>query len=228
MASIDKNIHRRVRLPALLCAALLGGVLAPAAAQEARIYSCVDAKGRRLTADRPIVECLDREQQKYGTGGTVRGTLGPSLTGEERAAAEARQRKADEDRLRQAEERRRDRLLLQRYPDQAAHDKERAQSLAPLDAAIASGKRHADELVQQRKGLEAEAKAAGNDPVKAPRARRALEQNEQNQAAQLRLVNAQVEDRERISRRFDEELERLRRLWAQAAVPVGAASRPRS
>ncbi|OYX12745.1 MAG: DUF4124 domain-containing protein, partial [Acidovorax sp. 32-64-7] len=27
------------------------------------IYTCVDRQGRRLTADRPIAECLDREQR---------------------------------------------------------------------------------------------------------------------------------------------------------------------
>ena len=50
------------------------------------IYTCVDRNGRRLTADRPIAECLDREQRELGPSGIVRRQIGPSLTEQERAA----------------------------------------------------------------------------------------------------------------------------------------------
>ena len=39
---------------------------------QAGIYTCVDAKGRRLTSDRPIVECLDREQKELTPNGNVK------------------------------------------------------------------------------------------------------------------------------------------------------------
>ena len=61
-----------MRLPSLLSpglaglAFLLGGA---AAAQD--IYSCVDAKGRTLTADRPIAECTDRTQRTLSPSGIV-------------------------------------------------------------------------------------------------------------------------------------------------------------
>ena len=46
----------------------LGGVCTTALAQTppvvGGVYTCVDAKGRRLTADRPIPECTDREQRQ--------------------------------------------------------------------------------------------------------------------------------------------------------------------
>ena len=233
MASTD---HPLFPAPRLLRTALALSVLAaaataaaaPAPVDEGGIYTCIDANGRRLTADRPILACIDREQQRYGRSGTVRERLGPSMTAEERAAEEGRQRKAAEDRVRQAEVRRRDRLLLQRYPDRATHEKERQEALAPLDAAIAAGRERADEQLQQHRALQAEAKAAGNDAIKAPRAHRALEQNEQNQAAQHRLLAAQVEDRARIAGRFDEELERLQRLWVQAGVPASSTAPVRS
>ena len=84
------------------------------------IYTCVDRQGRRLTADRPIAECLDREQQELGPTGTVRRQIGPSLTEQERAALEVQRRKEAEERTRQQEERRRERVLTARYPDKAA------------------------------------------------------------------------------------------------------------
>ena len=109
-----------------------GGVLAAALvcvtgfahAQAAggSIYTCIDRNGRKLTADRPIPECLDREQRELGPTGIVRRQIGPSLTEQERAAAEVQRRKEDEERSRQVEERRRERVLTARYPDKAAHD----------------------------------------------------------------------------------------------------------
>ena len=54
------------------CALLVGGgVWVAAHAQGSSIYTCVDSKGRRLTSDRPIVECLDREQHQLGNTGKL-------------------------------------------------------------------------------------------------------------------------------------------------------------
>jgi len=61
------------------------------------IYTCTDAKGRKLTSDRPIPECADREQRVLNPSGTVKTIVGPSLTGPERAALEARQRREAEE-----------------------------------------------------------------------------------------------------------------------------------
>ncbi|HET7868163.1 MAG TPA: DUF4124 domain-containing protein, partial [Burkholderiaceae bacterium] len=65
--------HRPRFLPAWaalgVCLSLVPALVpVPAAAQAAGsagsgIYSCTDARGRRLTSDRPIIECLDREQR---------------------------------------------------------------------------------------------------------------------------------------------------------------------
>jgi hypothetical protein len=70
----------------LVAGSLAAGLLAPAWAEG--IYTCVDAKGRRITSDRPIIECIDREQRELSPSGTVRRKIGPSLTAMERAAVE--------------------------------------------------------------------------------------------------------------------------------------------
>ena len=119
---------------------LLLALTAPlAVAQEKNsggIYSCVDSKGRRLTSDRPIVDCLDREQKELGASGTVRRVVPPSYTAEERARLEEQRRAEELERSRIAEERRRERALLIRYPNQAMHDKERAEALKQIDEVI--------------------------------------------------------------------------------------------
>ncbi len=62
--------------------------------------------------------------------GTVKRKIGPTLTALEQAAEDDKARKAAEEQQRLAEEKKRERALLTRYPDQAAHDKERALALA--------------------------------------------------------------------------------------------------
>jgi len=53
----------------LLAAAWAGAALAQAGANQGSIYACTDAKGRRITADRPIADCVDREQRVLGNTG---------------------------------------------------------------------------------------------------------------------------------------------------------------
>ncbi len=51
------------------------------AAPSAGIYTCIDDKGRRITADRPIPECIDREQQVLNRDGSVRTVVPPHADG---------------------------------------------------------------------------------------------------------------------------------------------------
>ena len=104
-----------------LATALLLSFATITAAQSAGIYTCVDAKGRKITSDRPIVDCIDREQVELNPSGTVRRKVGPSLTAQERAAEEAKEREAAEERARRVEEKRRDHALLVRYPYRSVH-----------------------------------------------------------------------------------------------------------
>jgi hypothetical protein len=203
---------------------LWGGVLAQASAQG--IYTCVDAKGRNLTADRPIADCLDREQRELTPGGTVKRKIGPVLTAEERAAEEETARKAAEERNRLAEEKKRERALLARYPNKAVHDKERATALAVADDAIAAAKKSTGELAAQRKKLDIELEFYKSDASKVPaQLKRQIEENQQHAQAQERFIANQDNEKQRINARFDEELAKLRQLWAQraGAATVGAA-----
>lgn len=194
---------------------LLCGVALQAVAQG-RIYTCTDAKGRKLTSDRPIAECNDRVQNEVSPSGVVRRQIQPSLTAEERAAEEVKARKAAEARAREAEDRQRERALLDRYPNRAAHDKERATALAPTDEAFKAASTRSAELEAQRKRLDEEAAFYKRDPNRLPPAlKRQIEDNALQAAAHKRSLGGQDEERKRINARFDDELDQLRRLWAQ-------------
>lgn len=186
------------------------------------IYTCVDAKGRRLTADRPIPECLDREQRVLGPSGTERTRVGPTLSDQERAALEAQRRKEADERARAAEERRRERVLVARYPDQAAHDAERAVAIAQVNEVTAVAEARVAELRRQRKTLDAEMEFYRRDPSKAPMAlRRQIAEQEESLAQQQRFIASQEDEKRRVHQRFDAELAQLRQLWAaQQGTPA--------
>lgn len=204
-------MHRtlaRIAAPAWLLAATAGALA------QGTIYTCVDSKGRRLTSDRPIAECMDRPQKELNPSGTVRRVLTPTLTAEERAAAEAKARHEQEEQQRVEEEKRRDKVLAARYPDRAAHDKERAAALRQTDDAIAAGQKRTADLEAQQKKLAAESGFYKSDPSRMPAAlKRSVEENQQQIAAQKRLLADLQEQRKRINGRFDEELARLTKAW---------------
>ena len=103
----------RVLCAALLCAGAAAGVsAAPTAGQ---VFTCVAAGGRTLTSDRLIGECMDREQRVLSRDGTLLRIVPPTLTADERAEKEARDRRAAAEKEAKAEAARRDRSLMQRY-----------------------------------------------------------------------------------------------------------------
>lgn len=209
----------------MLVGVLLAGLLGQAQAQTQGIYSCVDGKGRRLTADRPIAECIDREQRVLNPSGSVKKTLGPTLTAKERAELEARQKREAEELARQAEEKRRERALLVRYPDQATHDKERAEALAQIAVVRKAAVNRVDELNRQRNELGTEMEFYKKDPAKAPRSlRRQMDDIAHSLAVQGRFIADQDAESARVNVRFDEELARLKQLWARRSPESAATS----
>lgn len=183
------------------------------------VYTCTDAKGRRITADRPIPDCLDREQRVLNSNGTVKERIGPTLTAEERARKEEQDKRDEQERLRQSEAARRERALLVRFPNQAAHDRSRAEALSQIELGIRSGTSRQQELQKQRAKLNEEMEFYQKDPSKAPANLRAqMEENTKNLKVQEMFIADQELEQRRVNQRFDEELYRLRKLWAGAAA----------
>lgn len=204
-----------------LAVGMLAALAGTATAQG--IYTCTDAKGRKLTSDRPIPDCVDRPQQELSNQGTVKRVMGPTLTAQERAAQEEKDKAAQALRLQAQEEKRRDRAILTRYPNLAAHDKERGQVLSQIDEVVKTAAKRSVELAEQRVAINAEYEFYKKDPSKAPPAlKRRLEENDSNIAVQLRFVNDQELQKNKVNRQFDEELVKLKALWAAAAMPANA------
>ena len=207
----------------LLIAASVMAVNSPGSALAQGIYTCVDGKGRRITSDRPNIECIDRTQQEMSTAGTVKRVLGPSLTAQERAALEEKDRLAAQERARDGEERRRDRALLLRYPSRAVHDNERRLALVQVDEVTSTAHKRMLELALQRKPVNQELEFYQKDVSRAPPAlRRTIEESDSNMLAQKQFIADQDLEKQRVNTRFDEELVRLKQLWTLAGVPSTA------
>ncbi len=203
--------------------AVMAACLSSVAVAQA-IYSCVDGTGRKITSDRPIVECIDRVQREINPSGTVKRVVGPSLTAQERAVQEEKDKVAAEVRAREAEEKRRDRALLLRYPNRAVHDKERTEALSQIDEVIKASNKRTAELAEQRKAVNIDFEFYKSDPGKAPASlKRRLDENDNSIAVQKRFIADQEGEKKRVSLRFEEELLKLNQLWALAGgVPAKA------
>jgi len=195
----------------------------PQAPMPGAIYSCTDAQGRTFTADRPLAECLDREQRELGPAGTTRRRIPPSYTPRELAEREENARQAARRVALQNEERRRERALLIRYPDAVAHERERAEALSRIDAVLHAAQVRVGELAQERRSIDDELEFYRKDVSKAPvSVRRKLDDNAQSVSVQKRFIGEQEAEKKRVNQRFDEERVQLMRLWG-----VTSADAPR-
>lgn len=202
-------------------AVLLYGLLGSAAAHG--IYTCVDDKGRKLTSDRPIAECMDRAQKELNPSGTVRRVLTPPLTAKDQEALEEKEKADAAARRRQAEEKRRDRALMIRYPDRDSHDKERAAAFERVNDAIKTATKRTQELTNQRKAIDTDLDFYKNSPGKVPPAlKRRLDEADANMAEQNRLIADQEAEKKRITERFDTEMAKLIPRWVVANTPAAA------
>ena len=206
----------RALLPATL-------VVVGMSVQAGNIYTCVNAKGQRMTSDRPIADCLDRAQEMRNTDGSVKKVVPPAMTAEERAAHEERLRAEMAAEAARRDAIRLDRNLLSRYPDEPRHQKARKAALEPLHTALAATERRLTELEHDQKRLQEESEFyKGRElprelKIKFGQNQAALQAQQdatQNHLAEIRRINAS----------YDQELTRLKRLWAGA--PPGSVSLP--
>ena len=197
----------------LLCLAVpLAGA---ASAATVPIYACTDANGKKLTSDRPIIECNSREQRVLNSDGSVKQVRPPTLTSDERSEAEARERDAAAEQSRRLEAIRRDRNLLARFPNEAAHRKARVAALDDVNKAVRASEARLTALAAERKPLTDEAEFYIGKPLPA-KIRTQLDANDAAVDAQRSLVQNQRLEVIRIDALYDAELERLKKLWSGA------------
>jgi Domain of unknown function (DUF4124) len=194
---------------------LLAGLATGGAQAAPGIYTCVDAKGKRLTSDRPIAECLDREQKLLNKDGSLRLTVPPRKNAEERAAEEERRHLAELQEAARKDAIRRDRNLVMRYPDKAAHDKARESVLEDLRRSVNASERHLKTLEEERQPLIAETEFYKNKRLP-PKLRTRMEANEAQQKAQRDIIQTQKTEMQRVGALYDAELDHLKKLWGGA------------
>jgi hypothetical protein len=227
--------HRPVAGAALIMLSLLAASpLATAQTTGGRsIFTCVSAAGKTLTSDRLIADCVGREQRVLNADGSLNRIVPPSLTAEERAKAEEREAAAAAVRAAKAEAVRRDRSLLTRYPDDKAHKRAREASLDSVRKLVAASEVRLKVLEEERKPLLADAEFYAGKRLP-PKLKTQLDANEVSTEAQRAQIESQKQEIARINQRFDEELLRLKKMWAgtppgsfevQAAIPASTPAK---
>jgi hypothetical protein len=192
---------------------LTTGLWLVSAATQAQIYSCTDAQGRRLTSDRVIPECRDRNQRVLNTDGSTRRVIPPTMTLDELAEYEARQLQQEKAHIAEMDAIRRDRNLLQRFPNEAVHQKSREAAIEDMRRSVRFSEKRLQILAEERKPLvqESEFYAGKNLP---PKLKASLEANEATAAAQRSIAQNQATELVRINALYDTELARLQKLWS--------------
>jgi hypothetical protein len=111
----------------LFCLALLPGW------SQAQIFTCKDASGRMLSADRPIPECANRPMREMSRDGWVRREIQAPLTAEQKRQLQLldEQRKAQDAAL--EEQRQFDRVLMMRYGSEASIETARRREVLLLE-----------------------------------------------------------------------------------------------
>jgi Domain of unknown function (DUF4124) len=220
---------------AFAAAALLAPPWAQGEPAKGGIYTCVDANGKRLTSDRPIAECTNRDQRLLNPDGSVRAVVPPAPTADERAEADARERRAALELAARQDAVRRDRNLLARYPNEAMHRKSREAALEDVRMAMRASEKRIALLEKDRKPLLDEAEFYIGRPMP-PKLRQALDGNDASVDAQRVAVQNQQAELVRINALYDAELDHLKRLWGGARpgslgpppTPAAAASAVRN
>lgn len=220
--------HSRRARVVILLPALLGGlpwlmVPLPGQGQETpKIYTCVDPEGRRISSDRPIPECLSREQHLLGRDGTPRGVMPPLLSREELARREVELKEQTQVKAAQNENVRHDRMLLTRYPDQKAWDTAKQRAMAPVQARIDAARKRLESLAKEMAALNKERDALGGKSLSAD-LRSRISINEGSTAGQRSVLQNQTDELARVASQFDQEKIRLDGLWRGLPPGFGEA-----
>lgn len=219
MTVLSRRSWTRLAWLSLLLISFTGSLVSVQAAEPLPgIYTCVDAKGRMLTSDRFIPECSDRTQKILNPSGTVRAEIRPKLTALEQSQIDNKNKAEQAEQTRLVEDKRRDRALLIRYPNEGSHQKERAEALAHVAQVKQTAADRVTLLMAERKKLDDEMAFYNKDPAKAPqKLRRQIDEVLQAVAAQERFMTEQDAETKRVNTRFDDELLRLRHLWRQTS-----------
>ncbi|MDO5652947.1 MAG: DUF4124 domain-containing protein [Brachymonas sp.] len=204
------------RFPAVL---IFTGLSLPhaAAVQASGIYTCVDARGNKLTSDRPIAACVDREQRQLNSSGVTKRVVGPSQTAAEAAAAKEREQQAEEERKKAVASKKAQAVLLQRYPNATSHQAAREKAAEEVFVRLREGYEKLASLKTAHQKLAQEMEFYKKSPDNAPATlRNQWQASLDSQKSAETYIEKQRQELLAVHKRFDAELAELQSLWKTA------------
>ena len=208
----------RILLAALVCALPSLQAVRAAESTSPRIFQCVLADGRKVTSDKPIPECMSagKPQRELNKDGSEKAIVEAPPTEDEKAERDRIRRQREAERTAYEIEVRRDRDLLKRFPNEAAHGKAREKALDDVATSVRNSEARIKLLLEERKPLQDEAEFYVGKSLP-HKVRLGLDANDAALDAQRSLVQNQQIEVVRINALYDAELARLKKLWAGAA-----------
>ena len=204
--------------------ALLVGWPAAGALAQTRVYTCKDANGKTITADRPLEECQGREQRILGKDGTLIQKIDAPLTTEQRAerAAEEKKKKVEDDRKR--EQLRKDKALLNTYENVDDIESKRQRALQQVEREARESEKRMTLLQKNAADNAAEAEFYKKKPRPADLKRR-MDENEAALRAEQLLLQSKRDEVTQVNLKFDDDKKRYIELTGGSA-PAAAGSAP--
>jgi hypothetical protein len=203
------------------CAHLLVALLAVigTGSAHAQLFVCTTSAGKTITADRPPVECSDRPVRELRSDGSIRRTIEPPLTAEQRAERDAEAKRQIEEADRQRGQMRRDLSLLETYGSEGEIEATRNRALGDRQLLIERAVKRMDELKHERKRLDDETEFYVKRDLP-EKLRRALAANNEMVVSQQKIISDTKADMARVNERYDAESRRFRELVSSGAQPV--------
>jgi len=211
-------------LPAALALAL--GAVSPCvlaqnkadSAISSGYYSCRDANGRLLTSDRPIMECMNREQKVHGNDGTVRRVIEAPLTPEQKRQREEEKQRQEAEQERAEQAHRRDQILLSSYSSVAAIEQAQARAQVEPQSGITKSQARLAQLTKERNALNAEAEFYKGRALPGDLERK-FHDNDRARKYEEDLIARRNEEIRQINDRFNADKKRFVELTAPNTPP---------
>lgn len=198
--------------------ACLLAVATAASAQSRTMYTCV-ANGRTYSGDRPPPECFNSDIRELNRDGSLRRVISRPLTPEEQKARAIEVKKKADEEERALAQRRRDRSLLEAYASEQEIDIARTKALTSSNEVVKRSQIRLDRMAEERKRLMDETefykKRETPETIK-----RALANNDQERAAELKILKDAQAEMQRINDRFDVDKKRFREIVSQGSQPA--------
>lgn len=175
----------------------------------AATITCCEVDGKRVCGNPPPAQCVGRERTVMQGG--VKRTVEAPLTAEQRAARAAEEARKKEEEHKAREQKRRDRALLESYPNEAEIDKARDRSLGEKQKALEQAQARLDAAHGRTKKLEQEKEFYANKPLSANLQKQMRDNAAEIEHQQKAVQQAQAEI-DTIKARFAADKQRYREL----------------